>query len=167
MNKVGKCTKNKGFRARNKHGLLIFRCKFGVHMYQPADILAMAYRQPIMQDQLELLQEKEQQIPGSVQYVIMRHRKHPQWSPDDLGMMLYHYKKEEPAENYLELRFCIAGNVYCMEKSTECDSCKFNASRNCSSRIESVDVLSFRFSPVHLSQFIKPRRISGTLTDAI
>jgi AraC-like DNA-binding protein len=136
-------------------------------MYQPADILALAYRQPIMQDQLELLQEKEQQIPGSVQYVIMRHRKHPQWSLDDMGMMLYHYKKEEPAENFLELRFCIAGNVYCMEKSTECDSCKFNASRNCSSRTESVDVLSFRFSPVHLSQFIKPRRLNGNLTDAI
>jgi AraC family transcriptional regulator len=136
-------------------------------MYQPADILAMAYRQPIMQDQLELLQVKEQQIPGSVQFQIMRHRKHPQWSLDDMGMMVYHYKKEGQSENYLELKFCIAGNVYCMEKATECNSCKFNASRNCSSRTESVDVLSFRFSPVHLSQFIKPRRLNGTLTDAI
>jgi AraC family transcriptional regulator len=136
-------------------------------MYQQADILALAFKQPIMQEQFDLLQEKEQQIPGSVQYTILRYRKHPQWSLDDLGMMKYHYKREEPTDNYLELRFCIAGNRYCMEKATECDSCKFNASKNCSSRTETVDIMSFRFSPVHLSQFIKPRRLSGTLTDAI
>src|SRR6266581_3423038 len=130
-------------------------------MHQPPDILALAYKQPIMQDQLVLLQEKEQVIPGSVQYVIKRYRKHPQWNMDDIGMMVYHYKKEEPKENYFELRFCVTGNVYCRQKETECDSCKFNASRTCTERIESVDILSFKFSPVHLSQFVKPRKLSN------
>ena len=37
-------------------------------MHQPPDILSLAYKQPVMQDALDLLQEKERQIPGSVQY---------------------------------------------------------------------------------------------------
>jgi AraC family transcriptional regulator len=133
--------------------------------YQASDILAMAYKQPVMQDDLVALQEKEQQIPGSVQYTIKRYRKHSQWPLDDMGMMVYHYKKEDPARNYLELRFCLAGNVYCRSKAIECDSCKLNATPNCSERIESVDVLSFRFLPVHLSQFVKPRRTDTTISD--
>jgi AraC family transcriptional regulator len=38
-------------------------------MHQPPDILTLAYKQPFMQEQLVLLDEKERQIPGSVQYV--------------------------------------------------------------------------------------------------
>jgi AraC-like DNA-binding protein len=133
--------------------------------YQAPDILTMAYKQPIMQDQLITLQEKDQQIPGSVQYTIKRYQKHPQWSLDDMGMMVYHYKKEEPSRNYLELRFCIAGNVYCQKKDIECDSCKLSATPGCSERIDTVDVLSFRFLPVHLSQFAKPRRTDSTVSE--
>ncbi|MEO6962090.1 MAG: AraC family transcriptional regulator [Puia sp.] len=136
-------------------------------MHQPPDILSLAYKQPVMQDALDLLQEKERQIPGSVQYMIQRYRKNPQWSVDDLGMMTYHYQKDKPRENYFELRFCIAGNVYCKQKDQECDSCRLNVSRYCQERIETVDVLSFRFSAVHLSQFVKPQQITGTLTDNV
>jgi AraC-like DNA-binding protein len=136
-------------------------------MHQAPDILSLAYRQPIMQDQLVLLQEKDRQIPGSVQYVIKRYQRPSQWSLDDTAMLVYHYKKDEPSQNYLELRFCIAGNVYCRKNGTECDSCKLNVSRNCAERIDSVDVLSFRFLSVHLSQFIKPRKLDSTLSDDI
>jgi AraC-like DNA-binding protein len=136
-------------------------------MHQPPDILALAYRQPVMQDELVLLQQKEQQTPGSVQYVFSRYHKHPQWNMDDMGMLVYHYKKEEPAENYFELRFCMSGNVYCRHKQTECDACKLNSSAHCSERMDTVDVLSFKFSPVHLSQFVKPRKLAGNLTDRI
>ena len=59
-------------------------------MQQDLDILAIAQRQPVMQGQLSLLQEKEQLIPGSVQYIIRRFKKHPQASIDDTGMMVYH-----------------------------------------------------------------------------
>lgn len=146
--------------------------------YQAPDILTMAYKQPIMQDQLVTLLEKEQQIPGSVQYTIKRYRKHPQWSLDDMGMMVYHYKKEDPSRNYLELRFCVAGGVYCRSKANgpsagmsaafgeiECDSCKLALTQDCSQRLETVDVLSFRFLPVHLSQFAKPRKTDTTASD--
>lgn len=136
-------------------------------MFQPQDILALAYKQPLMQEQLQLLQEKERQIPGSVQYVIKRYRKQPQWHMDDLGMVVYHFKKNEPRENYLELKFCISGNVYCKKKDIECDHCRFSASRNCEERIESVDVVSFRFSSVHLSQFVKPGTLHDKLTDEV
>ena len=136
-------------------------------MFQPPDILSVAYKQPLMQNQLETLQEREQQIPGSVQYAINRYRKHPQWNMDDTGMIVYSYKKDDPKDNYLELRFCVSGNVYCKQKQVECDFCKFNASRTCVERIESIDVLSFRFSTVHLSQFVKPGKQNDTLTNDI
>jgi AraC-like DNA-binding protein len=136
-------------------------------MHQPPDILSLAYKQPVMHGQLELIQEKERQIPGSVQYAIQRYRRQSQWSLDDLGMMTYHYQKTRPSENYFELRFCIAGNIYCRQKDTECDSCRLNASRYCPESVETVDVMSFRFSPVHLSQFVKPQQVTGTLTEQV
>ncbi len=138
-------------------------------MHNPPDIISLAYKQPIMVDQLVLMQEKEQQIPGSVQYNIRRYKKHSQWALEDTGMMVYHYdRRNSSRENYLELRFCVAGNVYCREKEVECDNCKLNVSKNCSARMESIDVLSFRFSPVHLSQFANPRKTSQpSLSDDI
>ena len=136
-------------------------------MHNPPDILALAYKQNLMQDQLTLLQEKEQQIPGSVQYTIKRYHRNIQWNIDDTGMMVYHYQKNNPRENYFELKFCVSGNVYCRKKDTECDMCQFSASKNCLERVDSVDVVSFRFSPMQLSQFVKPRKGNAVLTDDI
>ncbi len=136
-------------------------------MHQPLDILTIAYKQPVMHNELRVLFEKEQQIPGSVQYVINRYRKHPQRNFEESGMLVYHFKKDEPAENYLELRFCLAGNIYCKHKEAECDFCKIHSSRNCKERIDSVDVLSFKFLTVHLSQFTRPLKMSDTLTNNI
>ncbi|HYM93891.1 MAG TPA: AraC family transcriptional regulator [Chitinophagaceae bacterium] len=136
-------------------------------MHNPPDILTMAYKQALMPEQMVLLHEKERQIPGSVQYTIKRYQRNLQWNVDDTGVMVYHYKKDEPAENYLELKFCVSGNVYCRQKDTECDMCKFSASKSCIEKVESVDVLSFKFSPHHLSQFIKPRHSNETLSEGI
>jgi AraC-like DNA-binding protein len=111
-------------------------------MQQIPDILTMAYRQPMMQDQWVARQEKERQIPGSVQYSIKRFDRHPQWNVDDMGMIVYQYRKEESAGNYLELRFCVSGN-------------------------STVDTLSFRFLPVHLSQFVRSRKQEVSLSQDI
>ena len=135
-------------------------------MHQPPDILALAYKQAPMQDQWHLLYETERQIPGSVNYTIKRYHRNNQWNIEDAGMMVYHYEKTTPKENYLELKFCVTGNVYCKEKNSECDMCQLNGSGHCPERMESIDVLSFKFSSVHLSQFIKPK-INDTLTDDI
>src|SRR2546421_4806169 len=136
-------------------------------MHQPPDILDLANKQPVLQDELHLLQEKEQQIPGSVQYIIRRYHKFPQWSVEDTGMLVYHYERNQPSENYLELKFCFTGNVYCKQKDTECDLCKFNASRTCGERMDSMDVMSFRFTLVQLSAFVKPRKKNDVLTEEV
>jgi AraC-like DNA-binding protein len=136
-------------------------------MFQAPDIIAFASQQPLMVDELEVLLEKDQQIPGSVQYAIRRFKKHVQRNVEDTGMMVYHYKKENPQENYLELRFCISGNVYCDQKKAECDQCKLSASKDCSEQIQSLDVLSFRFSTMHLSQFVQPALLSEMFADEI
>jgi len=136
-------------------------------MHLPPDILTIASRRPVLQDELNLLQEREQQIPGSVQYTIRRYQKFPQWNIEDSGMLVYHYESSEPSRNYLELKFCVTGNVYCKQKDIECDLCKFSASRNCVERVESMDVMSFRFTPVQLSQFVKPRKKNDALTEDV
>ena len=136
-------------------------------MHQPPDILTLAYKQPFMQEQLQLLDEKERQIPGSVQYMIRRYQKDPQWSLDDTGMMVYHFQREKPQENYFELRFCISGNAYCNQKEKDCQNCRLHTSRLCPDRTETVDVMSFRFSAVHLSQFVKPQQQAGSLSDNV
>ena len=124
-------------------------------MKQHPVILSNAQWQPVINEQHLLLQEKEQTIPGSVQYNIKRFKKLPGTNITDTAMMAYHFKKDEPKENHLELKFCIAGNTYCRAKNTECDSCRFHQSINCEEKIETVDLVSFKFTPAHLSQFVK------------
>lgn len=136
-------------------------------MFQPPDILALAYRQPVMHNELLLVHEREQQIPGSVQYFIKRYKRNPQWTMDDTGMLVYHFKKGEPRDNYLELKFCVTGNVYCNQKDTECGQCKNNSFKSCGNKVETIDVLSFRFSDLHLSQFAKLSKHENTLADDI
>src|SRR5450631_3547190 len=136
-------------------------------MHSPPDILTLAYKQPFMQGQLRLLQEKECQIPGSVQYLMRRYEKDPQWSLEDTGVMVYHYQREKTQENYFELRFCLTGNVYCRQKDRECDNCRFQPSKMCPEHSQTVDVMSFRFSPVHLSQFVKTQQPAGRLSENV
>ena len=132
-------------------------------MHTPPDILTMAYKRPPMQDELVLLQDKEQQVPGTVQYTIKRYKRNLQWNMEDTGMMVYHFEKDKSRESYLELKFCISGNVYCRHKAVECDKCRVNLTRDCKDREETIDLLNFRFSPSQLSQFVKPRNADDTV----
>jgi AraC family transcriptional regulator len=145
----------------------MFEIKFSIVNLPPVhsapDILTLAYKQTPIQEQMILLHEKEQQVPGTVQYSIRRYRRHLQVNTEDAGMLVYHYEKESNGESYLELKFCISGNMYCRHKNTECNKCKVNATKDCSEKEESLDLLSFRFSPAQLSQFVKPRNTSDTL----
>ncbi len=119
-----------------------------------------------MHNELELLQVKEQQIPGSVKYTMYRYRKQAQWGIEDIGMLAYNRENTRSRENYLELRFCISGNMYCQEKETECQQCKARQNANCQNQVPSIDVLSFVFTPSHLSQFSAKAR-AGSLPDDI
>ena len=90
-------------------------------MNQETDILNIAHKQAFMYNELDVLQDISRSVPGSVRYHIKRYRKEPLWNMEDTGMLVYHYEKNNPDAHYLELRFCVTGNVYCREKQAECD----------------------------------------------
>ncbi|RYZ26448.1 MAG: hypothetical protein EOP49_43415, partial [Sphingobacteriales bacterium] len=72
-----------------------------ISMHQPPDIWTLAYKQAPMQEEMSLLHEKEQQVPGTVQYAIKRYKRNTQWNMEDTGMMVYHYEKEKGGESFL------------------------------------------------------------------
>ena len=135
-------------------------------MYPQIDILAIARNQPLMQEEMELLLKVDRNVPGSVNYSIRRYRRQPQWNIDDTGILVYHYEKNNPRANFLELKFCVSGNIYCRQKQTECDFCKFNSSGSCVEKADSVDVLSFSFKPSYLTQFTKNNK-QHSLSDEV
>ena len=128
-------------------------------MYPQTDILSIARNQPLMQEEMELMLKVDRNVPGSVNYSIRRYRRQPQWNIDDTGILVYHFEKNNPRANYLELKFCVSGNIYCREKQTECDFCKFSSSGTCVEKADSVDVLSFSFKPSYLGQFTKKNKL--------
>ncbi|UAY52312.1 helix-turn-helix domain-containing protein [Ferruginibacter albus] len=127
-------------------------------MHNPIDILNIANKRPMLLDEMELLQDVDRLVPGSINYQIRRYRKVPQFSFEDSGMLVYHFEKNNPEANYLELRFCIAGNMYCNESKAQCNGCITESKRSCNEKIESVDVLSFSFKPSYLTQFAKDNK---------
>lgn len=122
------------------------------------DIVALAGQDAFTLDYQELLYNRVQQIPGSIQYSIKRYRKLPHWDLEDMGMLVYHYQKSTHSDSYLELHYCLSGNVYCKQKDKECDNCQFSASPTCLERVESVDLVSFRFLPSQVGQFAKGKK---------
>ena len=124
-------------------------------MIPETDLFAIDRNQLLFHEQYQLLSEREQIIPGSVQYKISRYKRPESVVIEERGALIYHFKKHQSTENSLELRFCITGNRYCSEKNNECNFCRHNDAENCSAKIESADIISFRFTPDHLSQFVK------------
>jgi AraC-like DNA-binding protein len=127
-------------------------------MKQFNNIIATTYQSQQLLNELDVLQDIDRAVPGSVHYSIKRYKKLDSWNMEDTGALVYHFEKNNPDNNYLELRFCISGNVYCRQKQTECDFCKFNASKACIEKVDSVDILSFSFKPTYLTQFIKGKK---------
>ncbi|HMO61200.1 MAG TPA: AraC family transcriptional regulator [Ferruginibacter sp.] len=118
-------------------------------------------------NELDILQDVDRLVPGSVHYSIKRYKKPLEWGIDDTGILVYHYEKNNPDGNYLELRFCVSGNVYCRQKQTECDFCKFSASKTCVEKVDSVDMLSFSFKPSYLIPFVKGKRQTDLSDDVL
>lgn len=114
-----------------------------------------------------LLQETVRQVPGTVNYTIQRYSKPANHLVEDTGVLNYHYHAAASDKNYLELRFCLTGNMYCRQSADACRQCKLHQAVNCSEKIESVNVLSFVFSSALLSQLVKSRGSSDTLTEDV
>jgi AraC family transcriptional regulator len=102
-----------------------------------------------------MVSESTRQIPGSVHYTIRRFVKPKDWMQEDTGMVRYHYESEASEKNFLELRFCVSGQVYCKEHVDACKKCKVHEATNCHEKLESINVLSFVFTSTILSQFVK------------
>jgi AraC family transcriptional regulator len=126
-------------------------------MQQVLDILKLAHRGGI-EPSMDLLHQKEQTIPGSINYHIRRYFAQHPWVADDAGMMVYHYNAKRPNENFLELRFCTTGNKYCYDKS--CSFCEKKPT-SCQGQQLTVDVFTFHFSSAFLNQFTLNVKLSN------
>lgn len=127
-------------------------------MLQVLDILKTAYKSGI-EPSMEVLYQKEQNIPGSIQYDIRRYYAQHPWVAEDTGMLVYHTGSKKGDDNFLELRFCITGNRYCEGRS--CAQCGEKPTENCSGKLETVDVFAFHFSSTFLHQFVHNVKLSS------
>jgi AraC family transcriptional regulator len=123
-------------------------------MQEVTDILALAHRHPLMEQELELVQEFRKTIPGAVQYAVYRYRLQKQMSVDDVGVLAYNYLPGNTKNRSLELRFCISGNQYCTNPSCTNGVCSRNS--QCSN-VNTFDVLVVHYPASYLSQFVKGR----------
>ncbi len=126
-------------------------------MIKPLDILRVSKHDDV--DALDILFEREQGVPGSIQYTMKRYLTQQPLASDDTGMMVYHYHTDNPADNYLELRYCISGNKYCPEKS--CGNCIETPTNICNGKQKTVDVFTFHFTHSFLQQFTHNVKLSN------
>jgi len=125
-------------------------------MLHPPDILTIARKQPVLQESLDLLFEKDQHIPGGVAYSVQRYAMLSQWTIDDTGMMVYHQSKDK--ERYLELRFCVSGNSYCNDPVCNGGQTCRRSAAQCGAKAATMDLFTFRFSATYLAPFVKGRQ---------
>jgi AraC-like DNA-binding protein len=127
-------------------------------MIKPLDILRVA-QHDTLDPALDVLYQKEQNIPGSIKYSIKRYYTETSFNSDDTGMMVYHYNEKTVDKNYLELRYCISGNRYCAERS--CSKCDQLPTNNCNGNLQTIDVFTFHFTHTFLQQFTHNVKLSN------
>lgn len=127
---------------------------------------ALHYR-PAMLKEMEMVQQRRQSIPGSVQYVINRYRRQPGMQMDESAMMVYTYNEEDKKLSHFELVFCMEGNKYCKAKDEECNFCRHSQSPHCEEMVNTIDVACFRFNSDHLSQFVKGVKTTSFCEDIL
>lgn len=118
-------------------------------------------------DNTNLLLETARQIPDMVNYTIQRFSKPATQLVEDMGALHYHYTSSGSADNFLELRFCLTGNMYCPKLSKDCNQCALHQVVDCQEKVESIDILSFVFSSTLLQQLVKSRNTNDTLADDV
>jgi len=111
-------------------------------------------------DKMDLLYQKEQNIPGSIEYSIKRYYTHlPVITADDTGLIEYHYYASEPEKNYVELKYCCIGSRYCEEKN--CAKCNRGLAVDYKEKIQTADIFTFHFTQTFLSQFTHNIKINS------
>ncbi|HEX2536577.1 MAG TPA: AraC family transcriptional regulator, partial [Chitinophagaceae bacterium] len=130
-----------------------------------APVFDLIANRPELHEQLAV--ETERHIPGSVSYSIKRFAKPANWMAEDTGMLRYHFDAQDPAGSYLELRFCVTGQIYCRQLQNECSRCRAHESSHCGEKRDSLDVLGFVFNASVLSQYVKSRMTLSDLSDKV
>lgn len=132
------------------------------------NILSVSTGEAIQHSELELLQYRVQDIPGSVHYIICRYRKPEHTEIEDMGMLSYQYQPNGTAvDKKLELVFCVSGNKYCKKFDEECSFCRHSQSHYCEELVPTVDIAFFRFDEQHLGQFVKDVRTTSFSEDIL
>jgi AraC family transcriptional regulator len=126
-------------------------------MLKPLDILRVSHHENV-DTSLDLLYQKEQNIPGSIRYSIKRFYT-SELTDDDMGMLVYHFNSTDSDKNYLELKYCSTGNRYCEDKS--CGNCNELPTLNCGGKMQTVDVFNFHFTSTFLNQFTHNVKLSN------
>jgi AraC family transcriptional regulator len=121
------------------------------------DILTLAHRHPLMQQELDLVYSQEKQIPGSVQYAVYRYKLQPQMNLEDVGVLAYNYNSGKASERSIELRFCISGNKYC--GNNQCRNGICASTKDDCGDVPTFDVLVFQYPSAYLNQFVKGKTI--------
>ena len=103
---------------------------------------------------LPILYAKEKNIPGSWHFQIKRYQKQERMLVDEQGALIYNYDATG-AERFMEFRFCVSGQSFCGHIHADCESCKLNKDAGCVEQNNTLDMLLFRFEPLHLSNLIK------------
>lgn len=119
------------------------------------DIVSLAHRQPLMQDQLQLLQEKTIAGPSATAFTCYRYRLFPGMHLEDVGVLSYQYHPKNKGERKIELRFCVSGNSYCEAPACNSGNCK--NSTNCH-QIPTFDILIFSYPAAYLQSFIGDKK---------
>ncbi|HRN72648.1 MAG TPA: AraC family transcriptional regulator [Ginsengibacter sp.] len=126
------------------------------------NILSVSCNAPASHSDMELVQQRVQDIPGSVHYIINRYRKPETFEIENVSMLSYHFRKnEEEAEKSLELVFCISGNKYCKKYDQECSFCRLSQLHDCEELVPTIDIAYFKFDEKQLSQYVKDLKTTG------
>lgn len=115
----------------------------------------------------KLVYQTAQQIPGTVHYAIKRFVRPADWMSEDVGLIHYHVDPSSKENNHIELRFCVAGQMYCHQNAESCKKCVVHNSLDCHQKIDSIDVLSFIFSASLISQFTSKKKVSSLTEDIL
>lgn len=113
-------------------------------------------------DGLPLVFASEKKIPGSWQAVIRRYQKDAGIPVEELSTLTYHYDNSE-SRRFLELSFRLSGQTFCTHPDLKCESCALNKLARCVQESDTIDLLVFRFEPLHLNNLIKSEGINADI----
>lgn len=108
---------------------------------------------------LQTMKIIEKKIPGSWQYTVQRYARNSQLMVDEGGTLYYHYD-DDHLLRYLQLKFCVSGQTYCRDAANHCEECKLNKLAQCVEQSDTVDMLEFKFEPIHLTNLIKSEGVN-------